>query len=71
MQLSVRTACALPIYHASSKAYRHEKPLYGVPKALQRPLSPLSIPHIYYKSVNARGFLPPGYTPNNSSRALW
>lgn len=55
MQLSVRTACALPIYHASSKAYRHEKPLYGVPKALQRPLSPLSIPHIYYKSVNARG----------------
>lgn len=52
MQLSVRTACALPIYHASSKAYRHEKPLYGVPKALQRPLSPLSIPRIYYNATD-------------------
>lgn len=52
MQLSVRTACALPIYHASSKAYRHEKPLYGVPKALQRPLSPLSTPHIYYNATD-------------------
>ena len=29
MQLSVRTAYALPIYHASSKAYQHEKARCG------------------------------------------